>query len=394
MAHTDVSLTNLLNKIAEEQNYKNPDITINEISSGGANYTSKLFTVVLRAQNKEDLHLFAKVAVMSEKMRTEASASNTPINIFDTEKFAYTKLWKIYSALEDKNGVPEEHRLLYTKCYGFDDTVYQEKLVLENLLTQGYGPFDRFKSVDWAYASAAISECAKLHALSFAFRKENPDEFQKFLDMTKMDWADMKMGPTLDNCVKSALKLIKPQNKQAFENMLKNPLDMMVKLYTPVRTNAIIHGDFRGNNLLHRVREDGKVDIKVLDLQTLQAGSPATDVVYFIIAGTDEQFRAQYYDKLIEHYYSELSASLRRLHLNPDEVYSREDFDYELKEKLACGLVLATFHLAVVLVDEEKAPQVDENLRVDSFNVENNSDLYSERLNGIVNDYVKWGILK
>ncbi|KAH9639056.1 hypothetical protein HF086_003587 [Spodoptera exigua] len=85
---------------------------------------------------------------------------------------------------------------------------------------------------------------------------------------------------------------------------------------------------------------------------------------------------------------------MKRLHLNPDETFSREDFNYEINEKLPFGLSLATFLIPVVTVDTEKAPQVDESLDITSFNVEQTNDLYTERLNGVVNDYVKWGILK
>lgn len=69
-----------------------------------------------------------------------------------------------------------------------------------------------------------------------------------------------------------------------------------------------------------------------MDYQTLRGGSPVADLLYFVVLGTDKQFRAHYYEKLIDHYYSELRAALIRLGLNPDEKYSREDFDAELKE--------------------------------------------------------------
>ena len=74
------------------------------------------------------------------------------------------------------------------------------------------------------------------------------------------------------------------------------------------------------------------MEFKILDLQTLQPGSPAADLIYFIITGSDEEFRAKYYQKLIDHYYSELSAALKRLNLDPEKTYSREDLEYELKE--------------------------------------------------------------
>ncbi|XP_035434712.2 uncharacterized protein LOC118265721 isoform X4 [Spodoptera frugiperda] len=383
-------LREYLNKIAREHKYVNPEITIEEISSGGANYTSKLYTAVVREAGKEDLHLFAKVAVISESMR-----SMVP-NVFLLEQYTYTELAKWFETIEKESGVPEEDRLVFCKFYGLDATLYKEIMVLENLLPQGYGPHDRFHSIDWPYAAAAVRELAKMHALSFAFAKKHPEEFEKAMKNISLDWPEEIMETMIRQAVPSAVKVVSPEHKEAFVKFMDESLKTTYfDILKPVNSKlAIIHRDYRGNNLLHRRREDGTVDIKIVDLQTLQGGSPVTDLIYFIFTGSDEKFRAQYFDKLLDHYYTELSAAMKRLQLNPDEVFSRADFDYEMKEKLPFGLTLAVFTLPVVTVEMENAPQVDESLDISKFNVEKTSDLYAERLNGVVNDYVKWGILK
>ncbi|XP_047030979.1 uncharacterized protein LOC124638143 [Helicoverpa zea] len=391
MAHSEEPLRNMLNKIAKDHNYDNPEIIINSISSGGANYTSALYTAIIKGKNKEDLNLFGKVAAVGEKFRNETS-----IDFYDTEKFAYTTLFKIYKALEEEHGVPEEHRLPFVKFYGFDTSAqYLETMVLENLITQGYEAFDRFKSYDWEYASAAVTELAKFHALSYAFQKKDPEEFQKTLDRAKLDWLAVGVEGMLKKSGALALGAIRPEHKRSLEKFLsRNINEVFIDFFKPSRTTVIIHGDYRGSNLVHRVRKDGKVDIKVLDLQTLQAGSPVTDLVYFIFTGSDEPFRAKYFDRLVEHYYSQLSASMRRLHLNPHDIFSKEDFDAELKEKLPFGLSVSVFSLPVMTINPEDAPKVDETLSFEDFGVEKTNDLYIERINGAVDDFVRWGVLK
>ena len=54
------------------------------------------------------------------------------------------------------------------------------------------------------------------------------------------------------------------------------------------------------------------MDIKIVDLQCLQVGSPAGDLIYFIVTGSDEEFRTKYYEKLIDHYYTQLCAAMKR----------------------------------------------------------------------------------
>lgn len=70
----------------------------------------------------------------------------------------------------------------------------------------------------------------------------------------------------------------------------------------------------------------------IVDFQTIQGASPVVDLLYFIFTSSDEDFRQEYYDKLINHYYTELSAALKRLNLDPEKIYSRDDYDRELKE--------------------------------------------------------------
>ncbi|KAJ8717585.1 hypothetical protein PYW07_005515 [Mythimna separata] len=389
MAHTDETLRNLLNKIAAEHKYEKPEFIINEIFSGGANYTSKLYTVIVREEDKEDVHLFAKVAAAGEAFRKDM-----PIDPYKGEQFVYTKLAKIYEALEEEHGVPKENRLYFTKFYGFDPTLYHETVVLENLLAQGYGPHNRLRSVNWEYASSAIGDLAKMHALSFAFSKQYPEEFEKTLELLKLDWGEFQsMKPMFQKTINVALENVKVENKEALEKFLRNQ-ELPFLMYIPIRKTAIVHGDFRGDNLLNRVREDGKVDIKIVDLQGLHGGTPVADIIYFIFSGTDEEFRAKYYDRLLNHYYTELSAAMTRLNLDPEETYSRDDFEYEMKERLPYGLSLAVFMLPVITIDSKDAPEVDENLDMNAFEVDKISNLYAGRLNGVVNDFVKWGILK
>ncbi|KAJ8716960.1 hypothetical protein PYW08_005359 [Mythimna loreyi] len=389
MANTQETLRNLLNKIAAEHKYEKPEIIVNEIFSGGANYTSKLFTVIIKEENKDDLHLFAKVAAAGEAFRKDM-----PIDPYKAEQFVYTKLAKIYASLEEENGVPEEHRLYFTKFYGFDPSDYQETLVLENLLAHGYGPHDRLRSVNWEYASSAIADLAKMHALSFALKKHNPEEFEKVLSFLKLDWEQFtSMDAMFRKTITVALENVKPEYKEALGKFLENQ-EIPFMIYKSIGKTCLVHGDYRGDNLLNRVHEDGKVDIKIVDLQSIHGGSPVGDVIYFIFSGTDEDFRAKYYERLLEHYYTELSAAMKRLNLDPDETYSREDFEYELKEKLPFGLSFAVFLLPVITIDSKDAPEVDETLDMNSFDVDKTSNLYAGRLNGVVNDFVKWGILK
>lgn len=249
MEHKEQHLLDLLKKIAAEQGYQNYELITNDLSSGGANYMSQLYTAIIREQYKDDLHLFAKTAFIPENLR------NLMIrNVFTIENYVYTKLAKTFEALEEERGVPEFHRLKFTKYFGYYDGKHEEVLVLENLMAHGYSPFDRLQSIDWEYSASAVSELAKFHALSLAYSEIYPEEYKEILETLRFEVPKDGLEKMATGSFKLALDNVQPENKVLFENF-RNTIMSNIDMFPPKPSfrSVIIHGDFRGSNLLHRV---------------------------------------------------------------------------------------------------------------------------------------------
>lgn len=251
MADVDQHFNRLLEKIAEEQNFVNYVLNIEPISSGGANYTSKLYNVTIK-EGPNELNLFAKVAAIGEKMRSQAP------RFYETERYAYTKLAKVYERIEEENGISAEHRLVFPKFYGSNPNEFEETIVLENLVKAGYSAYDRFKSIDWPYARAAIEEVAKMHALSFAYAERHTEEFDKIVEILKFEW-QMDTGDMKDyfqKVVVRAIEIVRDENRETlkcfFETFNKDEFAVHFKA---CRRMALGHGDFRPSNLMHRNRD-------------------------------------------------------------------------------------------------------------------------------------------
>lgn len=75
-----------------------------------------------------------------------------------------------------------------------------------------------------------------------------------------------------------------------------------------------------------------EVEVVVVDYQTLRVSNPICDLMYFIFSGSDETFREKHYHQLLDHYYKELCSALTRLGVDAEKKYSREDFEFEMKE--------------------------------------------------------------
>lgn len=251
---TDVKSTEdicreFIGTVAVENDYDS-DFKVTPISTEGANYTSHLFITTL-TKGDETVDLFAKVAAVGEKLRAQ-----NPMRMYETEIFFYTKMMKFYQDLEESNNVPTEHRLRLPKFYACNPKVYEETLVLENLVSKGFTLQDRMQTVDWGYAAAATQELAKYHALSIAYQENYPEEFEKDTKVLKVDFkvTDQHIKAFYDNAIKIALDVVKEENRERLQQFLEQCLnvDAFVKLYKPIKLPVMTHGDYRPSNLMHK----------------------------------------------------------------------------------------------------------------------------------------------
>ncbi|XP_068620501.1 uncharacterized protein [Battus philenor] len=388
MADTERVLRELIEKIAEEQQYRSSDAELQSFSTAGANYSSQLYRVTLHAPDKEDLVLFAKVLSISEHIR-----SQVPLTVFDIEKIFYSEILQRYREMEQKYNIPKQHRFSAINYYGCSNEYMKEILVLEDLSSKGFRMHDRFESFSWKYAAKAITELAKFHALSMAYDKIDPEFFSKFSAKFCIDEArEIVLKPMIENNIDMAGEVLTEENRERLQAFRKKNLDRKFDYYyKPLKRAVLAHGDFRASNLMHRVREDGEIEIVMLDYQTINISNPIVDLMYFIFSGTDEEFRDKHYRQLLDHYHSELCASLRRLDVDPDVTYSKEDFESDLKEIQPFGIILSVMLVPIVTVYPEDAPSLESG-NITDF-VAKPNDLAAKRLNGVINDFVKLGVL-
>ncbi|KOB67844.1 Ecdysteroid 22-kinase [Operophtera brumata] len=391
MADIEKRMRDLLHKIAREQHYEDYDLQLIPISTGGANYSSTLYVAKVTSKTKNTLDLFIKISQIGARVREDFK-----ITIFETERFIYRDMRKAYMEIEEKHKVPEEHRIYIAEYYGADLTPPDEMLVLENLAIRGFVIHDRFKSIDWEYATTAVNELAKLHSLSMAFQREYPEEFKHFSENYQYEWLnEWTVNSLWLPGFKKAIAVAPEENKDKLKKFFDEyDIEKISRQYDPLRCKVLTHGDYRPSNLMYRTRDDGSLEIIVVDHQTIQIGCPVTDLMYLIFTGTDKPFRDQYFDKLIDHYYTQLSEAMKRLNIDPETTYSRADFDFEMKEKLPFGLTVAAFVLPIVTVETENAPEMKPDMDLSNFAVIENGALFPDRINGVVDDYVKWGVLK
>ncbi|XP_073961238.1 uncharacterized protein isoform X1 [Choristoneura fumiferana] len=378
----------LLNKIAKGRGYNDEVIDVQDASSDGANYSSTLHLATISAPPKEDLKLFAKVANFNEAVR---ASSEMFAKTFETERVFYSELIFAFERLYDKHNVAINDRLNLSKYYGYESTNNKETLILENLAAIGYENFDRFKPFDWDYASAAVSELAKFHALGITAKEENIEGLERIkkIGLDTYEIENMK-EVFMKQAIKMGKETIKEEYRAKLHNYLKeeNMLHDMAILWKPFDAGFLIHSDYKPNNLMHR-KKDGKVQVVPLDFQTLRFGPLAADLLYFIWCGSDSKFRKKHYQQLLEHFYSELTIALKNLHVDINEVYPRKTFQTELEDSKTLGLFIGLALMPILLVEPENGPKIES---MENFALEPNQ-LALDRTTEVVEDYIRWGII-
>ncbi|XP_048001217.1 uncharacterized protein LOC125237994 [Leguminivora glycinivorella] len=382
-------LREVLEKITKEQEYDS--YVVREKDGDGSNIMSSLSHVTLHAKGKTDMKLFAKSAAWSAKIRV-----TNPVNCpYSVELYFYETLWKQYEKLEDTFSVPKEHRFRKPKLFGCGYEYLNETLVLEDMVAEGYKEYDRQTSVDYEYMSTGIMLMAQFHALSLAYSKYNPEAFKRASEYLTMDESKLEkwiasVAPKMLSTAISCAEEHRDTLKNYFHPSKKfNRLFM--DYFRKGNDNVLIHGDFKPSNILHR-RRNGKLELVVVDFQLVHDANAVVDLMFFIFTATDESFRRAHFHELLHLYYEKLRASLLRLHIDPDQVYPEKTYRARLEEFSMLGLAIGVGLLPVVLMDKDKMPDFHENAGIDDFAVEG-SPLFKERFNGILNNYVEWGLL-
>lgn len=252
MSDIDSKIRELLHNIAKQHNYQNHKLKLTPISSHGASFTTFLYTATIAGDNKDDLNLFVKFAAMGVKIREE-----TTLNIYRIEQFVYSELKKTYRELEDKHDIPKTKQFYFPEYYGANTTPLEETLVLENLAAKGFVSHDRFKSIDWQYASTAVTELAKFHALSMAYHRDYPEKFQQFSEVYTSDWINEQSVNTIwKPSFETSVAAVREENKAKLKKFLDSiGLVALKNFYKPVRCEVLAHIDFRPSNLMHRTRD-------------------------------------------------------------------------------------------------------------------------------------------
>lgn len=132
-------------------------------------------------------------------------------------------------------------------------------------------------------------------------------------------------------------------------------------------------------------------DVRIIDWPVIRYVSPAIDLVYCIFGSTDKTLRDNEYENLLKLYYETLSKTVKLLGSNPDELFTFEDLNDELKTCGVYALLKGPMLLQITLAD---LPDESGGQSFNSGLSEECQREFDRRINGILEDIVRLGYHK
>lgn len=132
-------------------------------------------------------------------------------------------------------------------------------------------------------------------------------------------------------------------------------------------------------------------DIRFLDWQLARYASPATDLIHNLFTSTDKQLRDNEFDNLLKLYYDTLSKTVRLLGSVPEELFTFESLQDELKKCGNLALILAPLVIQYSQIDPSEITNVHEACGQTSITDLNKAtrENYERRVNDLLEEMFK-----
>ncbi|KAM3958583.1 uncharacterized protein ACR2FA_007422 [Aphomia sociella] len=377
--------------IIKKEGYITYTLDITPIVPDGGNFLATITkaTIVGKTSSEDkEINIFIK------HIFVDFNEHMNLFSIFDVhsrELYAYDELIENYYKLQVDAEVPLHERYNAPKCYNARNS---EFLILEDLEKKGYTTPNRIDSISKDFARLSIQQLAKFHALSFVLQKRRPEYFDAKLKTLKIPY---DFNDEWESFVNNFAGIVITEMED--DNNIKNKIKKFVPKITKIvsgcmgdtTVRCICHGDYKPNNLLMKVTDGELKKIMPIDYQFLHYGNPVTDLLFFIVSATDQQFRKDYLEYIKNLYHDTMANFLRYFKIDVEDYFPKATFETLFKQWLDYGLAVAVYLLPIILAADDDVPDFSKT-SASKVQFKVRKEL-KNRFGGLVEDFVQWGYL-
>lgn len=311
----------------------------------GDNYCSGIIRVNFDYQKNEESgrsSVLLKIPSLSENFKKVS-----PLGLYHREVYIYENfLPKLYDLLDGTHFAPICHVATPTQV-----------LVLEDLKARGYGTCDRKQQLDLDHCCAALVTLAKYHGLTVKYTQTHTLKDPLRQLPTEYSPSLVAFGKIMYDTFLQVAKSVAPESTYQKLCEYKDKLEEIWRLISRANDNCtkfwvVTHGDFWTNNILFKHDDHGRVqDTKMIDWQISRRGSPAMDLIYFLVSSVQFEIFASHRDTVLNLYVDTLNETLSRLDCNCQ--YTRADLDNDFNEYKVLFPFFVSGILQIIMMDRD-----------------------------------------
>ncbi|KAH8284011.1 hypothetical protein KR054_007480, partial [Drosophila jambulina] len=287
----------------------------------GENFTSTMLRIYIKLEMK-DGSVKTKTYVFKTMLPDERGGSDiNDFGLFPKEAKMYETYLPAFEALYKDIGWDIQ---LAPKCLHTEERNGDIHFIFEDLCVKRFKNMDRTKGMDMEHMTKSLHKLAEYHAASAVYEEHHgpyPKDFlegfvtrkpeiKKFhVDLFSLKEKAFKKA-MLTWGMKDADKYVKAfPTKEQFWAQCLSTLDL-----DPSEFNVLNHGDFWSSNLMSSYLPDGSLDKLILiDFQITTWGSPAVDLLFFLILSPTNDLRIREFDNFVRIYWDRLIECLKVL---------------------------------------------------------------------------------
>nr|CAI5850184.1 unnamed protein product [Callosobruchus analis] len=315
--------------------------------------------------------------------------------------YMYDEVFPAFEAFQKQKKIRDPFKA-YPKCYKCLKLYKKDVIVLENLKFSGYELHDKLKCMNLSHTKKVLQEYAKLHALSFALKDQNPELFSTLIDgCTDNLFLDYLKKPRFRESVIDSfhqgvgiLKKYGDDDLAAkYAKITTDGVNRLTEMLVEKNEEKVInHGDCWNNNFMFKYKDANKdcpSSVMILDWQISTLRSPAFDLAYFLYA-TSTNYPGRFLD-LLKEYHNHLTDFLVQLGSCPD-LLTFESLLKHWKKWSYYGVTFVPFVLRFSYVDDAVLPDFSTSTDQDDFwgmmkFPVTNDELYYNRLKSIIEHF-------
>ncbi|KAJ8977353.1 hypothetical protein NQ317_017768 [Molorchus minor] len=320
--------------------------TINEHDKNkkGEGFTGEMCFVSLKNKHgDEDLHY-----VVKQRLPIESPRVNLPISAYFLNEISfYTAVWPHFQKFQ-KDKLNGEALDIIPKCFATSSKDRNENLVLENLKFQDFQMHNKTNPLSNEQIELIFKQYGRFHAISFAYKFINPREYSEISSKLQNLWPSTVrmfkefMGKINDIC----LEFLDPDEESKVIEKFRSYAESSVEVFTERSRykgcySAVLHGDCWSNNMMFKYNEDNKLtDMRLLDFQFANVGTPVSDLSYFLYSGAGKEVLDEL-DRYLRLYHTSLTKTLEHFGCDSENIYPFDALKKDWKDYCKTGFSMA-----------------------------------------------------